>query len=525
PTHTIQSIQLKRSEVTFDEASKVGSGSVGTVYSGLLLREGSTAQVRVAVKRLFLISNEDGRAEFITSVKRYAAMSANLTNSNVLPLIGIYAESRLSMEVLLVSPFAEQGNLRDYLKRESPTYARRLEIRNVLVKADGCVVLTDYDFKVMLTATETSFVVRDGPGGDAIRDQSPETRLQVVPKIICNELPYKDSDTSEDIRASLERNEVPAPVDTLQCPDRAKNLLSACWDYNPDSRLSINEILSILGGQAFKFKEMAVVDTIGLRCLKLSRDAKLLALGFNNRIGIYRANTGELSQEISLPMEVSDMPVMQFSPSSKFLIASTINGVMLLDLDKKEFRETFTGHSGTVWAVDVSRDDTFAVTGSSDCSLRTWYISDPGQNQVFSMGGSVCGVEISPLLDVIAVGVEDKGVILLDIQTGGVLAMLGPARAAWCLHFSEDRSWLFAGNNDRELWRWNLGAREIDEHTRELAQGRAWHKHTTTLTTLSGSQNGRWAVSLANNGDVLIADGDSADTGVIIGRVPPDLRT
>jgi WD40 repeat protein len=44
-------------------------------------------------------------------------------------------------------------------------------------------------------------------------------------------------------------------------------------------------------------------------------------------------------------------------------------------LDVSDFAENFTGHKSAVTCLDIASDNTFAVSGSSDMTLRVWSIT------------------------------------------------------------------------------------------------------------------------------------------------------
>jgi WD40 repeat protein len=97
------------------------------------------------------------------------------------------------------------------------------------------------------------------------------------------------------------------------------------------------------------------------------------------------------------------------------------------------------GHDGSVYAVAISPDNRWVVTGSADGTARLWDLSakDPAANPVVLRGhdGSVYAVAISPDNHWVVTGSEDKTARLWLLQTKDLMNL---ARTTVGRNFSAD---------------------------------------------------------------------------------------
>lgn len=98
-------------------------------------------------------------------------------------------------------------------------------------------------------------------------------------------------------------------------------------------------------------------------------DRYLLA-GVANALLQLEINTGKLVGRISDPD--GSLDAVRFSSDGHQAVSVTHETVKLWDMTKGEALRSFTGHTGSIDSVSVSRDGGFVMSGSSDGTARIW---------------------------------------------------------------------------------------------------------------------------------------------------------
>ncbi|KAG8891628.1 hypothetical protein FRB99_003442, partial [Tulasnella sp. 403] len=283
----LEALRLKKSDLSYNATTLLGSGRFGTVYRATLRGVlGSTPDEVVAVKELFYVFDETALTRLEGSVRSWAA----LKHSNVVPFRGFCEEAG---RVLLVSPHHAGGTLAAYLQKNSPTYTRRMELAtetaqgllylhtrdppvwhgnthlgNVFVSNNRHPLLSDYG--ISTTVNQTNLVVStqtdESPSyqsPEVLTDASQPTAQSDVwswsclfLKIITGKTPYESVVGVNSLVEEVRRGATPAIVDALDCPPRAQNIMGHCWKHDPELRPPMGEVLAILTDQAFRFEKV-----------------------------------------------------------------------------------------------------------------------------------------------------------------------------------------------------------------------------------------------------------------------------
>ena len=134
--------------------------------------------------------------------------------------------------------------------------------------------------------------------------------------------------------------------------------------------------------------------------------------------------------------------------------------------------QAFSGHSGPVYAVDVSPGSDLVATASFDGTLKVWNVSDGAERATYSgHKGKVMSVAFSPDGRSLLSGGEDKTVKLWDVPLDQGLPLaeqLSPVRAV-VLHEKSGR--LVTAGADGSLRIWDLAGRKEERVLEPAAPG------------------------------------------------------
>ncbi|KAG8898977.1 Serine/threonine-protein kinase tnni3k [Tulasnella sp. 403] len=510
--------RLPGSDIKFDDDPLIGSGRFGTMLRARVSRGGEVPDRVVAVKRFFAVE-ESKRSPLVERLEGQVTKWAALKFENIVAFVGFTAEPAPSDNVQIVYAFVPGGNLSTYLTRESPSYARRLELametangllylhgqtppichgnlhpHNVLINGTGNAVLSDYGIPEMLGDS----IFQDTPDNDLFFCyRAPELFIEtplyapnsdiwswacLFLQIITDHVPYPEISTVAELRESFEQNILPADPNRLDCPPRAQNLLGLCWKVQPENRPLISEVVTAVSGQPFRFKEIHTIEIekfvlpyglwikgLMLRhflssrtdALRFSRDGQQLAVVVGSSIYFYETETWTKTLDIPLLDGATTLQCMNFSRSGSLLVAATSHEeeylVLIWDLKSSSLLSKFSGHSRIIWTVDVTPDDALVISGSGDSTMRLWYPNSNGTevNQTIEMIDEILHLAIAPEPDFVAVGLDKLGVQLWNIRTKTMVASVDGSYTR-CVNWSVDGEWILWSSMLGQLRVWTF---------------------------------------------------------------------
>lgn len=153
-------------------------------------------------------------------------------------------------------------------------------------------------------------------------------------------------------------------------------------------------------------------------------------------------------------------------PNTKHVVCGTMSGEMFtIDIRTQERVGTLHGHSNQVWAIAVSKDGSFIVSGSVDNTVRLWNanthcpIGEPFRGHT----NIVRRVAISDNMKYIASGSYDSTVRLWDIQNLCPIGepLKGHLGAVYSVAFSPDSERIVSGSFDRSIRIWSVQSGKI----------------------------------------------------------------
>jgi WD40 repeat protein len=159
--------------------------------------------------------------------------------------------------------------------------------------------------------------------------------------------------------------------------------------------------------------------------------------------------------------------------------------------------QLLTGHTDTVWDVEISPDGRTVVSGSFDKSIRFWDVQTGNLKQtLLGHTDAVRAIAFSPNGTILASGSGDKTIKLWDLPTGKLRhTLLGHSAAVWSVAISPDGQTLASGGYDGVVKTWNV-------QTGELLQ--TFPEHYDSIWSVAISPDGQTLASGSYGGTIQI---------------------
>ncbi|KAG8891834.1 hypothetical protein FRB99_003297, partial [Tulasnella sp. 403] len=179
--------------------------------------------------------------------------------------------------------------------------------------------------------------------------------------------------------------------------------------------------------------------------------------------------------ELSVP---SSPLWVQMSRSGKLLVASFRSRdtdksdlpIRLWNLETQKLIATYEGCTEDTWALDISPDDKFVVSGSYDSTVRVWLIGSEDTKPLayHKTAAMVAFLNIHHSFNATAISLWNGKTRLMDVVKGTVIATLDhpdQRDTPWTLRFSSDSQRLYGGQNQEGICYWEEGVLAITAST------------------------------------------------------------
>jgi len=178
-----------------------------------------------------------------------------------------------------------------------------------------------------------------------------------------------------------------------------------------------------------------------------------------------------------------------FSPDGRYALSGSSDDTLKLweVATGREIR-TFEGHSDSVRSVAFSPDGRYALSGSSDYTLKLWEVATGNEIRTFEgHSNSVESVAFSPDGRYALSGSYDKTLKLWEVATGNEIRTFeGHSDKVNSVAFSPDGKYALSGSDDKTLKLWGVATgREI----------RTFEGHSWGVNPVAFSRDGRYALS------------------------------
>ncbi|KAG2343704.1 kinase-like protein [Suillus weaverae] len=273
--------------ITKDGDYPIARGGFGEVWKCTLHIDPSS--VKVAVKALQVYTDDQlgaAKTKKNKRIKRELRICANLKHPNILPIYG-YTYG-FGPFLAIVSPWAENGNLTDYLKREGAalTLVRRFQLLrdiiaglrylhvnhfihgdftgpNVLINGDGTACVADFGLSLMyseaINASQASWtstlkgntrwmapelLVPEQENGPPTRPSGESDIYSfggIMLQVLTNKIPYYYLLNDAAIVLCIARSEKPSRSRYPELPEEHWTFIEQCWSTDPRDRPSTEE--------------------------------------------------------------------------------------------------------------------------------------------------------------------------------------------------------------------------------------------------------------------------------------------
>ncbi|KAF9447814.1 kinase-like protein [Macrolepiota fuliginosa MF-IS2] len=243
----------------------------------------------ICLKIVRVSAYQGDEPQLLSAYAEELALWAHLSHPNVLPLYGVYVDSRIQWPCL-VSPWMENGNLCDFLKKDHPRDLRMLLVsdivnglcylhelgivhcdlkgQNVLVSSDKRAVIADFGIShVATSAIGTAsfkgtinwsapelFDVIVGEVVDGKDYPRPTTASDIwsFGCVFTRRIPFYQVHRKETLMAILMKGVAiplrPPPDDPDHVEDEMWDLMKKCWNYVPQDRPTCKQLQSFFEG-------------------------------------------------------------------------------------------------------------------------------------------------------------------------------------------------------------------------------------------------------------------------------------
>eukprot|EP00127_Corallochytrium_limacisporum_P003240 Clim_evm89s147 gene=Clim_evmTU89s147 len=222
-----------------------------------------------------------------------------------------------------------------------------------------------------------------------------------------------------------------------------------------------------------------------------------------------------------------DINTIQTSPNSKIMVAGFDNSsIKVFNLAGEKFRVlkdpardpsvraskgpieiehelteevTLIGHSGAVYATDVSFDSTFVLSASRDRTIRLWSLQTM-TNVVCFQGHNfpVWDVKMSPLGTYFASASHDRTARIWHTESIYPLRILAGHRSdVDCVAWHPNCNYIATGSTDRTARLWSVNTGECV---------RVFSGHTGRVTAITMSDDGRYCMTAGSDLSIIMWD-------------------
>ncbi len=183
---------------------------------------------------------------------------------------------------------------------------------------------------------------------------------------------------------------------------------------------------------------------------------KILSNGDALLVLLWDLDSGECLREVQQQGQISESCAVQLS--NNLIAASVQTQINLWNSHTGEHLRTFTGHTGSIWAIAIASDEQWIATGSFDQTVKIWD-AHTGDLRLTLQGhrNRVRAIAVSPDGSLIASAGDDAEIRLWDVQTGDCQQIfVGHKSRVRGLQFHPNGKLIVSGSYDETIRVWDI---------------------------------------------------------------------
>lgn len=236
----------------------------------------------------------------------------------------------------------------------------------------------------------------------------------------------------------------------------------------------------------------------GIISISFSPDGKLLLAGYTD--GSFRLLDPESFQTSLEVKEAHLKPVtaMDMPPKMDYILTAGGNQIKLWDRDGK-LKETFNGHTTTIWNAGISNDGKYAVSTAFNKTFLLWdLVNGTIAEHMRGHEDVTLTARISDNNKLIVSGSNDRTVKIWDLETREVIRTLfGPTGDIYDVAFTPDSRMVAAASSDESIRIYSLG----EDKLVHILKG-----HRGVVRKVDFSPNGFYLVSASEDNSLILWD-------------------
>ena len=155
-------------------------------------------------------------------------------------------------------------------------------------------------------------------------------------------------------------------------------------------------------------------------------------------------------------------------------------------IKKKKCESILYGHSDSIQAIAITRDDKYIISGSNDYTVRIWNFRDKRQEGVLEADASVYSISVTVDSKLFISGCSDGTVKVWNLETKRVVADLKAHSAVNTVAVTNDNKYIVTGTDNSAVTIWDIKEKRIED----VLEG-----HSDRITAIAATRDYEYIVS------------------------------
>ncbi|MDO8728066.1 MAG: DUF4062 domain-containing protein [Candidatus Methanoperedens sp.] len=317
------------------------------------------------------------------------------------------------------------------------------EVKALVITSDGCCAITGSYEEIKVWDLESGEILRTLNQEGNVKAMAITPDCSRVIAVSSNKIKVWDLETGDCLK-TLEGhtnfvNAVAITPDGRFVITGSDDKTIKIWD------LAMGTCLRTMEGNESRVEVVAVTP-----------DGHFAISGSFGTFKVWNIETGKYIK--TLKMLIYNVKAMVVTPDGQYLVISNYNNVNVWNLETGECLKTLEGHTDFVNAVTVTSDGRFAITGSSDKTIKIWDLEIKASfNSMERHTEVIRSVAITPDGQWAVTGSNDMTVKIWDLESGTYLKTLeGHIEIVTAVAVTYDSLRAVTGGVDNTVRIWDL---------------------------------------------------------------------